>query len=88
MVCDHMTPGTTLANEIAALGNFAHPNVARILGYSHHDDSITILSEPGTSLFSRIHTEKQLPSAEEAVNWARQIAQGMCFLHSKNAPHR
>lgn len=59
------------------------------LGYSHsNSEDVWVLSEPGKNLSEAIHTEKQELNAEDVVRIAREIAQGMCFLHSKNVAHR
>lgn len=79
--------------EVAILASLPpHPYVIMFFGLalSHDKISTLIITELATngSLFNYLHGKKQVPSADQRLAWALQIASGMAHLHSHNVIHR
>ena len=78
-----------------------HPNIIAFYGYARKSDSlwtniVTELAKNG-SLYNRLHSyqegegkERQVkkPTQEKCLEWAKEIAQGMAFLHRLDIIHR
>ena len=82
-----------LSREIKILLSLPpHSNVLTFFGVALSSDSlntyiITELALHG-SLHDYLHMKKNVPSSEQNLAWALQIASGMCHLHSNNVVHR
>src|SRR5437867_11782699 len=74
--------------EARAAGQLNHPNILAVYDVGIHAGTPYIVSEllEGKSLRSRLH-EGPLPS-RKAVDYARQIAEGLAAAHDKNIVHR
>jgi serine/threonine protein kinase len=74
--------------EARAAGQLNHPNILAVYDVGLHDGAPYIVSEllEGESLRSRLHTGA-LP-ARKAVEFARQIAEGLAAAHDKHIVHR
>ena len=64
-----------------------HPNIIAFYGYartSHHTYLVTELAENG-SLYDRLHSQQEnqveKPTQRKCLAWAKEIAQGMAYLH-------
>ena len=75
--------------EVAVLRSLSHNNVLRFIGVLYRDKKLHLVTEfiPGGSLKELIHSEMVLPW-EQRVLFAKDIACGMAYLHSKNIIHR
>jgi len=74
--------------EARAAGQLNHPNILAVYDVGLHDGAPYIVSEllEGESLRSRLHSGA-LP-ARKAVDYARQIAEGLAAAHDKHIVHR
>jgi serine/threonine protein kinase len=63
-----------------------HANLVTLIGVTENLNQLYIISEYcyGGTLFSLLHESKALISWQNKIEMARQIAQGMLFLHSNN----
>ena len=71
----------------------SHPNVLTFFGVAVSEDKISslIVTELafGGSLYSCLHGKKrEIPTTDQSLGWAFQIASGMEYLHSHNVIHR
>ena len=71
----------------------SHPNVITFFGVAVSEDEISslIVTElaVGGSLYSCLHGKKrEIPTTDQSLGWAFQIASGMEYLHSHNVIHR
>lgn len=76
--------------EVAVLRSLSHRNVLQFIGVLYRDKKLHLVTEfvPGGSLKDLIHNNDiTLPYACR-VRFARDIASGMAYLHSKNIIHR
>lgn len=76
--------------EVAVLRSLSHSNVLRFIGVLYRDKKLHLVTEfvPGGSLKELIH-DSDLPLPwEQRIRFAKDIACGMAYLHSKNIIHR
>lgn len=76
--------------EVAVLRSLSHCNVLRFIGVLYRDKKLHLVTEfvPGGSLKELIH-DSDLPLPwEQRILFAKDIACGMAYLHSKNIIHR
>ncbi|KAM7534608.1 hypothetical protein Aperf_G00000107131 [Anoplocephala perfoliata] len=75
--------------EIRHLRGLCHPNVVQFLGVSIDGPWYSILMEycPNGNFFDILHSNMPV-SIESIIDWTRQIAQGMNYLHSHKVVHR
>lgn len=76
--------------EVAVLRSLSHNNVLRFIGVLYRDQKLHLVTEfiPGGSLKELIHNvDLELPW-EQRILFAKDIACGMAYLHSKNIIHR
>jgi serine/threonine-protein kinase len=74
--------------EARAAGQLNHPNILAVYDVGSHDGAPYIVSEllEGTSLRSRLHGGGL--SSRKAIDYSRQIAEGLAAAHDKNIVHR
>jgi len=74
--------------EARAAGQLNHPNILAVYDVGLHEGAPYIVSEllEGESLRSRLHAGA-LPS-RKAIDYARQIAEGLAAAHDKSIVHR
>ena len=76
------------AKIMADLGK--HPNIIGFFGYArNHPETIivTALASKG-SLYDYLHKEKQIPTQQQSLTWAKQVAFAMAYLHKLGLVHR
>jgi len=75
-------------DEARAAGLLNHPNILTVYDVGTHDGTPYIVSEllEGETLGARLEDGKV--SVRTAVDWARQIAQGLAAAHDKGIVHR
>lgn len=76
--------------EVAVLRSLSHSNVLRFIGVLYRDKKLHLVTEfvPGGSLKDIIHNKDVTLPWEWRVRFAKDIACGMAYLHSKNIIHR
>lgn len=76
--------------EVAVLRSLSHSNVLRFIGVLYRDKKLHLVTEfvPGGSLKDIIHNNDLTLPWEYRVRFAKDIACGMAYLHSKNIIHR
>ncbi|XP_015927696.1 LIM domain kinase 1 isoform X2 [Parasteatoda tepidariorum] len=76
--------------EIAVLRSLEHRNVLRFVGVLYKDQKLHLLTEflSGGTLQDFIHDKSVDISWLQRVNFSKDIASGMAYLHSKNIIHR
>lgn len=76
--------------EVAVLRSLFHRNVLRFIGVLYRDKKLHLVTEyvPGGSLKDIIHNNDVTLHWEYRVQFAKDIACGMAYLHSKNIIHR
>lgn len=76
--------------EVAVLRSLSHSNVLRFIGVLYRDKKLHLVTEfvPGGSLKDIIHNKEVTLPWEWRVRFAKDIACGMAYLHSKNIIHR
>ncbi|XP_064459516.1 LIM domain kinase 1-like isoform X2 [Ornithodoros turicata] len=76
--------------EVAVLRSLNHENVLRFIGVLYRDKRLHLVTEyvSGGSLRDLLHDSLEPLPWEQRVNLARDIAAGMCYLHSMNIIHR
>ena len=74
--------------EAKVLAQLNHPNVATVYGFDHHQGTSFLVMElvEGEDLSSRL-TGGAMPT-DEAIDIARQIAEGLVAAHEKGIIHR
>jgi serine/threonine protein kinase/Tol biopolymer transport system component len=74
--------------EARAAGQLNHPNILAVYDVGVHEGAPYIVSEllQGESLRQRLHSGPLPP--RRAVDYARQIAEGLAAAHDKNIVHR
>ena len=68
-----------------------HPNILPLLGVAHGRDGFTLyicMELADKSLYQYLHSEKNMPSLQQSLSWALQIAQGMHHVHEHGLAHR
>lgn len=76
--------------EVAVLRSLSHNNVLRFIGVLYRDKKLHLVTEfiPGGSLKELIHDSDFVLPWEQRILFAKDIACGMAYLHSKNIIHR
>ncbi|CAN8016923.1 unnamed protein product, partial [Ixodes persulcatus] len=76
--------------EVAVLRSLHHDNVLRFIGVLYRDKRLHLVTEyvSGGSLRALLHDSSEPLPWEQRVGLARDIAAGMCYLHSMNIIHR
>lgn len=76
--------------EVSVLRSLNHKNVLHFIGVLYRDKRFHLVTEyiSGGSLRDLLHDSSEFLSWEQRVNLARDIAAGMCYLHSMNIIHR
>ena len=64
-----------------------HPNIVLFMGASVQAGSVLIVVEKANNSLKQIKTSKKLPPFKTRMNYAKQIASAMCWLHSSNPPY-
>ena len=82
-----------LSREIEVLTALPpHSNVLTFFGVALSSDSLNtcIITElaPHGSLYNYLHVKNQVPSPDQSLAWALQVASGMHHLHSNDVVHR
>ena len=96
VVAAKVCPGNLLKNlsrEIQILASLPpHPHVLTFFGAALSGDAVStyIITELASngSLFDYLHERKEVPSPDQSLAWAQQIASGMQHLHNNNVVHR
>ena len=95
-VAAKVCPGNLLeefSREIQILTSLPpHPNVLTFFGVALSSDTIStsIITElaPNGSLHDYLHVKNEVPSPDQSLAWAQQVASGMQHLHNNNVVHR
>lgn len=76
--------------EVAVLRSLSHNNVLRFIGVLYRDKKLHLVTEfiPGGSLKELVHDSDLVLPWEQRILFAKDIACGMAYLHSKNIIHR
>ncbi len=76
--------------EVAVLRSLNHENVLHFIGVLYRDKKLHLLTEfiSGGTLKELIHDMNKPISWEQRINFAKDIASGMNYLHSMNIIHR
>ncbi|XP_075218396.1 LIM domain kinase 1 [Lycorma delicatula] len=76
--------------EVAVLRSLHHHNVLRFIGVLYKDKKLHLVTEfiSGGTLKDLIHDLTEPLPWEQRVNFAKDIASGMTYLHSMNIIHR
>ena len=67
-----------------------HPNIISFYAIAFNYPDIFIVTEFAEkgSLFNYLHKEKQVPTVDQSLAWALEVAQGMEHLHNHDVIHR
>ncbi|KAH7961179.1 hypothetical protein HPB52_005184 [Rhipicephalus sanguineus] len=81
---------TRFWDEVGKLSMIRHENIALFMGACAEPPQYAIITsmKKGPSLFEHIHIKKHHLSFHTKVNIARQIVQGMGYLHAKGIVHK
>ena len=76
------------AKVMAELGK--HPNIIGFFGYarSHPDTVIVTALAANGSLYDYLHVNKQIPTQQQSLTWAKQVAYAMAYMHKLGLVHR
>ncbi|CAG2060256.1 unnamed protein product, partial [Timema podura] len=76
--------------EVAVLRSLHHNNVLRFIGVLYKDKTLHLVTEfiTGGTLKDLVHDLTEPLPWEQRVNFAKNIASGMAYLHSMNIIHR
>lgn len=76
--------------DVSKLSMIRHENIALFMGACVEPPHLAIITsmKKGPSLFEHIHIKRHHLSSHTKVNVARQIAQGMGYLHAKGIVHK
>ncbi|XP_037091326.1 LIM domain kinase 1-like, partial [Pollicipes pollicipes] len=76
--------------EVAVLRSLDHPNVLGFIGVLYKERKLHLVTEyiSGGSLWDLIHNAGEPLPWEQRVGFARDIAAGMAYLHSRDIIHR
>ena len=69
------------AKVMAELGK--HPNILGFFGYARNYPNtiiVTALAKKG-SLYDYLHEQKQIPTEQQSLEWAKQVAYAMAYMH-------
>lgn len=76
--------------EVAVLRSLHHPNVLKFIGVLYKEKKLHLVTEfiAGGTLKELIHNLNEPLPWHQRVNFAKDIASGMTYLHSMNIIHR
>ncbi|XP_043208197.1 LIM domain kinase 1-like isoform X1 [Amphibalanus amphitrite] len=76
--------------EVAVLRSLDHPNVLGFIGVLYKERRLHLVTEyiSGGSLAALVHNASEPLPWEQRVGFARDIAAGMAYLHSRDIIHR
>ncbi|XP_013784173.1 LIM domain kinase 1-like isoform X2 [Limulus polyphemus] len=76
--------------EVAVLRSLNHENVLQFIGVLYKDKKLHLVTEyiSGGTLKELIHDQNEPLPWEQRINFAKDIASGMSYLHSMNIIHR
>ncbi|XP_034236642.1 LIM domain kinase 1 [Thrips palmi] len=76
--------------EVAVLRSLHHSNVLRFIGVLYKDKRLHLVTEyvPGGTLKDLVHDLSEPLPWEQRINFAKDIASGMAYLHQRNIIHR
>lgn len=76
--------------EAARMGQFNNRNVIRLIGVVTQSDPVMIVTElmVNKSLDKYLRDNQEQIGLTQVVRMIKGIANGMCYLHSKNFIHR
>lgn len=76
--------------EVAVLKSLNHKNVLKFIGVLYKDKRLHLVTEyvAGGSLKELLHDDPGYLPYHLRISFAKDIACGMCYLHSKNIIHR
>ena len=76
-------------NEVAVLKKTRHVNILLFMGCVSKDEQLTIVTQwcEGSSLFKHLHVLEHKFELRQCMDIARQVAQGMDYLHAKQIVH-
>eukprot|EP00931_Biecheleriopsis_adriatica_P120380 TRINITY_DN954_c0_g1_i1.p1 TRINITY_DN954_c0_g1~~TRINITY_DN954_c0_g1_i1.p1 ORF type:complete len:925 (-),score=161.11 TRINITY_DN954_c0_g1_i1:102-2831(-) len=79
-----------IQDEISYLHKLRHPRLVSFLGYVREESQVTIVMEfmPGGSLSHILFSTKAALTFERKTTMARQIAEGLAYLHDLHVVHR
>ena len=69
------------AKVMAELGK--HPHILGFFGYARNYPNtiiVTALVKKG-SLYDYLHEQKQIPTEQQSLEWAKQVAYAMAYMH-------
>ena len=81
----------SIPQEVRILSSLPeHPHIISFYAIAFNYPDIFIVTEFAEkgSLFNYLHREKLVPSVDQSLTWALQVAQGMEHLHTHNIIHR
>lgn len=83
-----LSPDECDAKILAELGQ--HPNIISFFGFYHDYPDTTIVTALATngSLYQYLYKDRKVPTLEQSLKWARQIAYGMAHIHALGIVHR
>lgn len=76
--------------DIRNLRKLNHPNIVKFQGVCTQEPCFCIVMEfcPYGTLFNLLKTQAQAVTIQRVVNWSKQIASGMNYLHMHKIIHR
>uniref|UniRef100_A0A0P6GFT1 LIM domain kinase 1 n=1 Tax=Daphnia magna TaxID=35525 RepID=A0A0P6GFT1_9CRUS len=76
--------------EVAVMRTLSHSNVLRFIGILYKDKRLNLVTEfiAGGTLKGLLHDSNEPLPWEQRVSFAKDIAAGMAYLHSKSIIHR
>lgn len=75
---------------MAVLRSLSHKNVLRFIGVLYKDQKLHLLTEyiSGGTLKELIHDQEETLPWDQRINFAKDIASGMAYLHNCDIIHR
>jgi LIM domain kinase 1 len=79
-----------LCDQVAVMRTLSHNNVLRFIGILYKDKRLNLVTEfiAGGTLKGLLHDSNEPLPWEQRVSFAKDIAAGMAYLHSKSIIHR
>ena len=76
--------------QVAVMRTLSHGNVLRFIGVLYKEKRLHLVTElvAGGTLKDLLHDSNELLSWQERISFAKDIASGMAYLHSKSIIHR